>query len=252
VPGGQAALSLRSFADAVVLRMAANNSDSAVVVGGGLIGCEAASCLATRGVATTVVAPEPVPVHRRFGIEVGERVVKMLSDSDVRFVGCTRVAAVEDREVTLDTGGAIEAELVVSATGVRPDSRLAMAARLDTESERVVVDERMRTSALNVYAAGDVALAYNVTAGRRVPSEHWRDATQQGRIAGTVAAGYTAAWADVPEFACAIGKYDLTYRGWGTCYQNCFVVDDRDGFTATYQWGQDVVGVLTARANPGA
>jgi 3-phenylpropionate/trans-cinnamate dioxygenase ferredoxin reductase component len=56
----------------------------------------------------------------------------------------------------------------------------------------------------------------------------------------------------VPEFACAIGKYELTYRGWGTCYQNCSVVDDRDGFTATYQWGQDVVGVLTARANPGA
>lgn len=105
VPGGEAALSLHSF-DAVVLRMAANNSDSAVVVGGRLIGCEAASCLATRGVATTVVAPERVPVHRRFGIEVGERVVKMLSDSGVRFIGSTSVAAVDDREVTLDTGWA--------------------------------------------------------------------------------------------------------------------------------------------------
>ena len=84
VPGGEAALSLRSFADAVVLRMAAKNSESAVVVGGGLIGCEAATCLAARGVATTLVAPEPVPVQRRFGVEVGERVVKMLSDIGVR------------------------------------------------------------------------------------------------------------------------------------------------------------------------
>jgi NADPH-dependent 2,4-dienoyl-CoA reductase/sulfur reductase-like enzyme len=252
VPGGDAALSLRSFADAVVLRMAARNSDSAVVVGGGLIGCEAASCLATRGVATTVVAPEPVPVHRRFGVEVGERVVKMLSDSGVRFIGSTGVAAVDDREVTLDTGGAVEAELVVSATGVRPDSRLATAAGLDTESGRIVVDERMHTSAFNVYAAGDVALAYNVTAGRRIPSEHWRDATQQGRIAGTVAAGYPAAWSDVPEFTCAIGKYELTYRGWGTCHQDCAVVDSRDGFTATYRSGHEVVGVLTATANPAA
>jgi NADPH-dependent 2,4-dienoyl-CoA reductase/sulfur reductase-like enzyme len=103
-----------------------------------------------------------------------------------------------------------------------------------------------------VYAAGDVALAYNVTAGRRIPSEHWRDATQQGRIAGTVAAGYPAAWSDVPEFTCAIGKYELTYRGWGTCHQDCAVVDSRDGFTATYRSGHEVVGVLTATANPAA
>ena len=252
VPGGDAALSLRSFADAVVLRMAAKNSESAVVVGGGLIGCEAASCLATRGVATTLVAPEPVPVHRRFGVEVGERVVKMLSDSGVRFIGSTSVTAVEDREVTLDTGASVEAELVVSATGVRPDSRLATAAGLDTENGRIVVDERMHTSTLNVYAAGDVALAYNVTAGRRIASEHWRDATQQGRVAGTVAAGYTAAWNDVPEFACAIGKYELKYRGWGADYEASSVVEDRDGFTATYRAGHEVVGVLTATASPAA
>ena len=220
VPGGEDVLSLRSFADAVVLRMAAKNSDSAVVVGGGLIGCEAASCLASRGVATTLVAPEPVPVQRRFGLEVGERVAKMLSDIGVRFIGSTSVAAVEDGEVTLDTGAAVEAELVVAATGVRPDSGLAVAAGLDIEDGRIVVDERMHTSARNVYAAGDVALAYNVTAGRRIPSEHWRDATQQGRIAATSAAGYSAEWGDVPEFSCTIGQYELTYRGWGTCYED--------------------------------
>ncbi len=252
VPGGEAALSLRSFADAVVLRMAAKHSDSAVVVGGGLIGCEAASCLATRGVATTLVAPEPVPVYRRFGVEVGERVIKMLSDNGVRFIGSTSVTAVEDRGVTLDTGAAVEAELVVSATGVRPDSRLATASGLDTEDGRVVVDARMHTSVPNVYAAGDVALAYNVTAGRRIASEHWHDATQQGRVAGTVAAGYSAAWDDVPEFSCEIGRSALTYRGWGTGYEDSSLTEHRDGFTATYRSGQQVVGVLSATASPAA
>jgi NADPH-dependent 2,4-dienoyl-CoA reductase/sulfur reductase-like enzyme len=53
---------------------------------------------------------------------------------------------------------------------------------------------------LNVYAAGDVALAYNVTAGRRIPAEHWRDAAQQGLVAGLSAAGHDAAWNKVPEF----------------------------------------------------
>ncbi len=248
VPGGEAALPLRSFADAVVLRMAATNSASAVVVGGGLIGCEAASRLASRGVATTLVAPEPVPVQRRFGVEVGERVAKMLSDIGVRFVGSTSVAAVEDRAVTLDTGEVVEAELVVSATGVRPDSRLAAAAGLDIEDGRIVVDERMHTSAPNVYAAGDVALAYNVTAGRRIPAEHWRDAARQGRVAGLVAAGYRAGWDAVPEFSFAIGDQILKYRGWGTEFDDSRVVDHQSGFTATYEAGDDVVGVLSLNA----
>jgi len=102
VPGGESALALRSFSDAVVLRMAAKNADSAVVIGGGLIGCEAAASLASRGVATTLVAPEIVPVQRRFGLEVGERVAKMLSDNGVRFIGSTGAAAIEDRCVTLE------------------------------------------------------------------------------------------------------------------------------------------------------
>lgn len=249
VPGGDTALSLRSFADAVVLRMAAKNSESAVVVGGGLIGCEAASCLAANGVATTLVAPEPVPVQRRFGIEVGERVAKMLSDIGVRFIGSTTVNAVDGDDVALDRGATVHAELVVSATGVRPDSRLASAAGIDTPNGRIVVDDRMHTSAPNVYAAGDVALAYNVTARRRIPSEHWRDATEQGRIAGLVAAGYPAAWAAVPEFTCAIGKYTLTYRGWGAEFDDSRVDDNRDGFTVTYSRGDEVVAVLTATAN---
>ena len=120
LPGAEAALSLRSFADAVVLRMAAKNSDSAVVVGGGLIGCEAATSLAARGVATTVVEAEPVPVQRRFGLEAGERVAKMLSDIGVRFIGMASVAAIDDGEVTLDDGRVLESELVVSATGCTP------------------------------------------------------------------------------------------------------------------------------------
>ncbi|WP_123029217.1 NAD(P)/FAD-dependent oxidoreductase [Mycolicibacterium stellerae] len=248
VPGGETAQPLRSFSDAVVLRMAAKNAESAIVIGGGLIGCEAASSLASCGIATSLVAPEPVPLHRRFGLEVGERVAKMLSDNGVRFIGSTGVAAVEDRCVTLNSGEAVEAELVVSAVGVRPDGRLAAAAGIDTECGRVVVDEHMHTSAVNVYAAGDVALAYNVTAGRRVPAEHWRDAARQGRIAGLVAAGYQAVWDAVPEFSFAIGDQMLKYRGWGTEFEHSRVVDHRDGFTAWYEIEGETVGVLSSNA----
>ena len=67
-PRREAALSLHSFADAVILRMAAEHPDSAVVVGGGLIGCEAAPAWPPAAWLTTLLAPEPVPLQRRFGI----------------------------------------------------------------------------------------------------------------------------------------------------------------------------------------
>jgi 3-phenylpropionate/trans-cinnamate dioxygenase ferredoxin reductase component len=249
VPGGDRALSLRSFADAVVLKMAARYADAAVVIGAGLIGCEAAACLAQRGVATTMVAAEPVPLQRRFGDDVGERVAKLLSRSGVRFRGSATVTAVDDSGVTLDGGEAVEADLVVSASGVRPDIKLATNAGLHTQGGRIVVDEHMHTSALNVYAAGDDALAYNVTARRRVPAEHWRDAAQQGLVAGLTAAGSPAVWDKVPGFSCTIGESVLKYRGWGTSYEHSRLVDYRTGFTVTYDAGGEVVGVLCLNAD---
>lgn len=248
IPGGAAALTLRSFADAVILRMAARSADSAVVIGGGLIGCEAAACLASRGVPTTMVAAEPVPLQRRFGEQVGERVAKILSDSGVRFLGSTTVTDIDDTHVHLDTGATVDGDVVVSATGVRPDPHLAAMAGLDTRDDRIVVDEHMHTSARNVYAAGDVALAYNVTAGRHIPAEHWRDAAQQGLVAGLSAAGQPAAWDKVPEFSCTIGESILKYRGWGD-YERSRLVEHRNGFTVWYESGDQVVGALSLNAD---
>lgn len=243
VPGAEAALPLRSFADAVTLRMAALHASTAVVVGGGLIGCEAASCLASGGVATTMVAAEEVPLQRRFGVAVGERVLKMLADRGVRFVSGS-VAAVDDGGVVLSSGEAVAGEVVVSAIGVRPDARLAVDAGLEVRDGRIVVDAHMHTSARNVYAAGDVALAFNVRAGRPVPAEHWRDAAEQGRVAGLTAAGASAVWDAEPGFACAIGDSVLRYHGWGGRFDACRVVSNGAGWAAYYSSGGESVGVL--------
>ena len=249
IPGAEAALPLRFFADAVILRMAARSADSAVVIGGGLIGCEAAACLASRGVPTAMVVAEPVPLQRRFGDQVGERVAKILSDNGVRVLGSTTVTDIDDTHVHLDSGATLDGDVVVSATGVRPDPHLAANAGLATYDGRIVVDEHMHASALNVYAAGDVALAYNVTAGRRIRAEHWRDAAQQGLVAGLSAAGHPAAWDRVPGFSCTIGESTLKYCGWGIDYEHSRLVDHHNGFTVYYESGGDLVGVLTLNAD---
>jgi NADPH-dependent 2,4-dienoyl-CoA reductase/sulfur reductase-like enzyme len=249
VPGGDAALRLRSFADAVALKMAARYAETAVVIGGGLIGCEAAACLAGLGVATTLVAAEPVPLFRRFGVEVGEHVAKILSDNGVRFTGGTSVAAIEDTYVRFEDDSTIPADVVIAATGVRPDIRLAEAAGLETRDGRIAVDEHMHASARNVYAAGDVALAHNLTAGRPIRAEHWRDAAHEGRIAGLTAAGVDAAWDQIPGFSCTIGDSVLKYRGWGVEYDDSRFVEHHNGFTAWYEADGDLVGVLTLNAD---
>ena len=162
---------------------------------------------------------------------------KILSDN-----GCSASSArrpwptIDDTGVVFDDGTTVDGDLVVAATGVRPDIRLAEAAGLDTRDGRIVVDEHMHASARNVYAAGDVALAHNVTAGRRdrAPSTG-ATPPSEGLVAGLTAAGFSAAWDQVPGFTCTIGDSVLKYRGWGTDYETCRLVDHHNGFTVWYE-----------------
>ncbi len=248
-PGATSALYLRSLADAVALRATAEHADSAVVIGAGFIGCEAAASLAVRGVATTLVAPERLPQESRLGDEVGDRIVGLLSDAGVRFVGAVGVKAVDENAVSLDNGVTIDCDLVLAATGVSPRSALAADAGITTSEGRIVVDERMHTSAPNVMAAGDVALAWNRTAGRRIAVEHWQDAVDQGEIAGTNAAGASAVWDGVPGFWSTIGEATLKYHAWGDGYEYSRLVEHDNGFTVWYEAGGRAVGVLTLNAD---
>jgi len=249
VPGGETALLLRSLADAQSLRDAAVKAGSAVVIGAGFIGCEAAASLAMRGVSTTLVAPDRVPQAKRLGEDAGERITRLLRDTGVTYVGSVSVDGLAEGVVRLDDGTTIECDLVVAATGVEPQSALASAAGIETRDGRVVVDAHMRTSVDNVYAAGDVAFAYNCLAGRSVAVEHWQDAVDQGEIAGAGAAGQTREWDAVPGFWTTIGEATLKYHAWGDGFERARFVDHGDGFTVWYERERAAVGVLTLNAD---
>ena len=82
----------------------------------------------------------------------------------------------------------------------------------------------MRTSAAAVYAAGDVALARNAAAGRRLPVEHWGEALNQGAVAGARAAGGDAVWDAAPGFWSTIGDRTLKHVAWGDGYDEARMV----------------------------
>jgi 3-phenylpropionate/trans-cinnamate dioxygenase ferredoxin reductase component len=249
IPGGQRALLLRSLAEATALRNAADTADSAVVIGSGFIGCEAAASLALRGVPVTLVAPEQLPQETRLGNQAAVRLRDLVTDAGARHVGGVEVEEITDAGVRLDNGVTIDCDLVLAATGVKPQSRIAAEAGLQLQDSRIVVGSDMGTSAPDVYAAGDVALARHEIAGRHLAIEHWQDATDQGAIAGACSAGQDMKWDGVPGFWTTIGEATLKYHAWGDGFERCQMLNRSDGFTVWYESGNAVVGVLTYNAD---
>lgn len=252
-PGAGRAKLLRSLADATTLRDAAESSTSAVVIGSGFIGCEAAASLALRGIPVTLVAPEPLPQESRLGAAAAERLRDLVTQAGARHAGGATVEEITEAGVRLGSGVTIDCDLVLAATGVAPQSRLAADAGLAVRDSRIVVGSDMNTSAPGVYAAGDVALARHEIAGRHLAIEHWQDATDQGAIAGARAAGRQPKWDGVPGFWTSIGDATVKYHAWGDGYERSRLLERADGFTVWYESGDGpdraVVGVLTHNAD---
>ncbi|MGX6448146.1 NAD(P)/FAD-dependent oxidoreductase [Patulibacter sp. S7RM1-6] len=240
-------LLLRSAADADRLRGRAAAARSAVVVGSGFIGCEAAVSLARRGLDVTLVTPEDGPQAARLGDEVAEILAGWLRDEGVELRTGTTVARIDDaRRVTLEEGGEVAGDLVLLATGVAPCTTLAELAGIAVADGAIRVDERMRTSAAGVLAAGDATLARNAAAGRHLHVEHWGEALSMGEVAGRTAAGADAAWDQGPGFWSQIGDRTLKQVAWGDGF-DAVRVDRGPGGAFTAWYGRDgvTVGVLT-------
>jgi 3-phenylpropionate/trans-cinnamate dioxygenase ferredoxin reductase subunit len=252
VPGAdhRSVLRLRSLTDGRVLRSAVAGNAAVVVIGSGFIGCEAAVSLKMRGLDVTMLSVEQLPQLKRLGHAAAERISGWLSDAGVKLRGGVTVQRIDEGRIVRTDDGDIEADLILSAAGVIPHSTLAEAAGLAISDDRILVDERMATATPGVFAAGDVALARNGAAGRRLKVEHWGEARRMGEIAGTNAAGGDDSWTDVPGFWSEIGDRTLKYTAWGDGFDHDELIDHPGGgFTVWYWKAGRTVGVLTHRAD---
>jgi NADPH-dependent 2,4-dienoyl-CoA reductase/sulfur reductase-like enzyme/rhodanese-related sulfurtransferase len=164
---------------------------TAVVVGGGFIGLEMAEAFRKRGLATTVVEllPSVMAVMDR---DFGGMVAHELEENGVQVLTGTGLAAVhaDERTVELSGGRRIPADLVLFSVGVRPELTLARQAGLQLgPSGGLQVDEHLRTSDPDVYAAGDMCEVVHRVSGRRVRVPLAGPANRQGRIAVSNALG---------------------------------------------------------------
>jgi len=254
VPGGDdpEILTMRTVENSTRLQNRVGEGDRAVVVGSGFIGCEAAASLSMRGSAVTLASHEHSPQQRRLGDAVGERIEGWLRDFGAELRLGVRIESVERKDgsfvVNLDDGATLPTGTVLFATGVRPRIQLAAEAGLEVD-HGVITDSSMRTSAPRIYAVGDIAQAYNESAGRHLNVEHWGDALEHGRIAGTVIAGREAAWKRIPGFWSTIGDKRLKYLAWGDGWDEQVFEDEGEAFTVWYGKEGVLVGVLSHGAD---
>ncbi len=197
VPGAAlpGVLAYRTQADvAAMLR----TEGPALVVGGGLLGLEAADGLARRGIAVTVIHPVGWPMERQLDAGAGALLTQRLLGRRIRFAMPAGLAAIEGEErvesVLLTDGTRLPARLVVMAVGIRPDLTLATASGLLT-NRGIVVDAAMRTSRADVLAIGECAEAEGRTSGLVAP------ALAQAEAAAATLAGEHRPWAPRAESA---------------------------------------------------
>lgn len=210
--GGPEIRYLRTVADSRAIIAAAGKAKRAVVIGASFIGLEVAASLRARGVAVHVAAPDDRPLGRILGTELGDFVRALHEEHGVVFHLGQGVKAVGAEGVTLADGTVLAADLVVAGIGVKPNVALAEQAGL-TLDRGIVVDAYLRTSARNVWAAGDVARYPDPRTGESVRIEHWVVSQRQGRTAARNMLGLREPYRDVPFFWSQHYDVSINYVG---------------------------------------
>ncbi len=168
---------------------------NAVVIGGGVLGLEAAWELKKAGCHVTVLEAAPQLMGRQLDEAAGEMLKFISERQDIQIHTGVKIVEIEGQErvsgVRLESGEVFPAELVIVSAGVRANTALAQAAGVETD-RAVIVNEKMETNFPNIYACGDCAQFDGINYAI------WPEAMEQGRIAGANAAGDFAEYKTVP------------------------------------------------------
>ncbi|MFW5812089.1 MAG: FAD-dependent oxidoreductase [Alkalispirochaetaceae bacterium] len=171
--------------DAIETRIQRGEPRKAVVIGGGFIGLEMVEALRKRGIAVDLVERLP-HVMPYLEPEIAGYLQEELLAHDVGVYTNAAVTSIGDRTVTLEDGRSLEAEMVLISVGVKPTLTVAQEAGLELgEAGGLLVDETLRTTDPDIFAAGDMVEIEHRVSGRKVRIPLAGPANRQGRIAAT-------------------------------------------------------------------
>lgn len=209
---------LRSVAECDEIKRAAVPGRRAAVVGMGFIGCEVTASLTQLGLEVTSVFPEQYPLQRVLGVEVGAAMAAIHRSNGVRLLPGAQVAAFEGagtlQAVLTADGRRIACDLAVVGVGIVPDVPAGLGSSVALQNG-ILVDELCRTSAADVYAAGDVANQLHPVFGR-VRVEHYNNAEKQGAAAARSMLGSAAPYDYIHTFWSDQYEHTIEYVGHAT------------------------------------
>jgi 3-phenylpropionate/trans-cinnamate dioxygenase ferredoxin reductase component len=203
---------LRNVEESDRLKIEFAQANRVVIIGAGWIGLETAAAARAAGLDVTllvsgdlplqhVLGPEAAPIfdelHRSHGVDLRYRTTAVeLTGRHGRVTG-----------VMLSDGTRIDADMIIVGIGAVPRTEIAADAGLKIDNG-IVVDEHLRTSDPDIFAAGDIARTYNPRLGRHIRVEHWANARRQGVVAAKAMLGQDAA--DVRPSYFFTDQYDLS------------------------------------------
>jgi len=189
---------VKTIEDGREIIAALDKAKNAVVVGGGAIGIETAAALGGRGLSVALVEMLPSVLPGMLDPDMGDSVAKRLREKGIEVICGQSVEEIRGKERVKSVvvkGRELPVDLVIIAAGVKPEVGLAEAAGIGLgETGGIKVDDHLRTSAEDVYAAGDCAESFCPITRRPIPSQLATTAVRMGKVAGTNAAGGDAVY----------------------------------------------------------
>jgi 3-phenylpropionate/trans-cinnamate dioxygenase ferredoxin reductase subunit len=221
---------LRSLADCDALRTRLDAGGHVAVVGAGWIGSEFAASARQRGLEVTVIDPVELPNERIFGPEIASfyrdvhaqhGVELLLGEGVDSFEGSGRL-----ERVRTAGGRTIDCDFAIVGIGVSPRDELARDAGIEVDNG-ILVDNKLETSAPHVFAAGDVANAWNPFFEQRIRVEHWSNALNQGPAAGLAMLGDPVSYDRIPYFFSDQYDVGMEYSGYAPTWDEVVFRGDR-------------------------
>jgi 3-phenylpropionate/trans-cinnamate dioxygenase ferredoxin reductase subunit len=178
---------LRNVEDSDRLKIKFAESKRVVIIGAGWIGLETAAAARAAGLDVTLLVSGDLPLEHVLGPEVAPIFDELHRSHGVDLRYRTTAVELTGRHgavtgVRLSDSTKIDANMIIVGVGVAPRTELAAAAGLKIDNG-IVVDEHLRTSDPDIFAAGDIAQTYNPRLGRHIRVEHWANARRQGAVA---------------------------------------------------------------------
>ncbi|MEQ8953652.1 MAG: FAD-dependent oxidoreductase, partial [Gammaproteobacteria bacterium] len=219
--GIAAAHYIRSLSQVDALRTSLRKGGRVLIIGGGYIGLEAAAVLCQAGQQVTVIEAQQRVLQRVAGEQLAEYLTSLHEANGVRIMTSVTVSDITEADgvvsVSTKSGEQLQAELLIIGIGVQANSELAAAAGIKTDNG-IVVDSYTRTSAEQVYAAGDCTRHPSKVYDRQIRLESVQNANDQARVAAANMAGRKQAYVALPWFWSDQYQVKLQMAGLNTGY----------------------------------